>query len=330
MTLSNANGARAPIDSVRTYLVASVPVAELGARVEDVRAVLAKESFEDASHVFVLDAHRRVAGAVPVAALLSAADGASVDALLRAEAWPVVVDTTDRETAASLAIRAGVAAVPVCGEDGRFVGAVTSDSLLRILRAEHLEDLHHMAGIMGRSEEAREALAAPPWRRALFRLPWLAAGLAGSALATLLMSRFEQALSANIAVAFFVPAIVYLADAVGTQSEAVAVRGLSLTKGSLIALLASEIGTGVLIGLAIALAAWPLTYLAYGDAALASAVSCALLAASSVATSIGLALPWAFDRAGFDPALGSGPVATVIQDLLSIVIYLMMASLFVF
>jgi magnesium transporter len=32
-------------------------------------------------------------------------------------------------------------------------------------------------------------------------------------------------------------------------------------------------------------------------------------------------MPWALDRLGLDPAFGSGPLATVIQDLLSIPIY---------
>ena len=39
-----------------------------------------------------------------------------------------------------------------------------------------------------------------------------------------------------------------------------------------------------------------------------------------------MALPWLFDHAGIDPAFGSGPLATVVQDLLSIVIYLLIAT----
>jgi magnesium transporter len=39
-----------------------------------------------------------------------------------------------------------------------------------------------------------------------------------------------------------------------------------------------------------------------------------------------MALPWILHRWGIDPAFGSGPLATVIQDLLSIIIYLVIAS----
>jgi magnesium transporter len=41
---------------------------------------------------------------------------------------------------------------------------------------------------------------------------------------------------------------------------------------------------------------------------------------------VALALPWLLNRLGIDPAFGSGPLATVIQDLLSVIIYLAIAT----
>ena len=154
--------------------------------------------------------------------------------------------------------------------------------------------------------------------------------MAGSALATAMMARFESALAAHIAVVFFIPAIVYLADAVGTQSEAVAVRGLSLTGADLAPLLAGEFGTGILIGLVLGMLAFLLVWLSFGSAALAMTVAIALVVASSVATTIGFLLPWLFARLGYDPAMGSGPVGTVVQDVLSLLIYFQLAAVLLF
>jgi magnesium transporter len=58
------------------------------------------------------------------------------------------------------------------------------------------------------------------------------------------------------------------------------------------------------------------------------AVALSLLAACSIATLIAMALPWLLHRFGRDPAYGSGPLATV-QDLLSVVIYLVIAGILV-
>jgi magnesium transporter len=57
-----------------------------------------------------------------------------------------------------------------------------------------------------------------------------------------------------------------------------------------------------------------------------AAVALALLATCSTATLVALSLPWALHRLGTDPAFASGPLATVVQDLLSILIYLMVVS----
>jgi magnesium transporter len=64
-----------------------------------------------------------------------------------------------------------------------------------------------------------------------------------------------------------------------------------------------------------------------GDVILAAAI--ALFAACSTATVVAMALPWLLNRLGRDPAFGSGPLATVVQDLLSLVIYFAVASLIV-
>jgi magnesium transporter len=39
-----------------------------------------------------------------------------------------------------------------------------------------------------------------------------------------------------------------------------------------------------------------------------------------------MALPWLFSRLGADPVSGSGPLATLVQNVLSLVIYFVVAS----
>lgn len=315
--------------TVESYLVAMVPTARPDETAGEVCARLAGRRYDDASHIFVLDARHRPVGVAATGSVLCAPPRTPLSRLVR-EVGSAVTLATDREEAASMAIRSGAEVLAVSDADGRFVGAIPASALLSILRDEHLEDLHHMAGILGSSEAAKAALTAPPHRRALFRLPWLLVGMAGSAVATALLARFEEALAAHIAIAFFIPAIVYLADAVGTQSEAVAVRGLSLTGANLVPLLGGELGTGMLIGAVLGSLAFPLVWLVFGSLGLAATVAIALTAASGVATTLGFVLPWLFARLGYDPALGSGPVGTVVQDILSLLIYFLTASVLVF
>ncbi len=102
--------------------------------------------------------------------------------------------------------------------------------------------------------------------------------------ATFIVARFETALAAKPALAFFVAGLVYLADAIGTQTEAVAVRGLSLSHVDLGRLLGGELRTGLLIGTVLALLAFPMVWLVFGELRLAAAVTLALAGASIVAS----------------------------------------------
>ena len=121
----------------------------------------------------------------------------------------------------------------------------------------------------------------------------------------------------------------YLADAIGTQSEAIAVRGLSLSHSRLGRLVGGEVRTGLIIGLVLGAITVPAVWIGFGDGRLAIAVALALFFAGGVATSIGLLLPWVLGLLGSDPAHGSGPLATILQDVLSLLIYFTVVQLIV-
>jgi magnesium transporter len=118
-------------------------------------------------------------------------------------------------------------------------------------------------------------------------------------------------------------------DTIGTESEAIAVRGLSLSHVRMARLIGGELRTGLPIGLVLALLAFPMVWLEFGELRLAAAVTIALAGASALASVLGLLLPWVLARFGSDPAYGSGPLATIVQDVLSLLIYCAAVSVIV-
>ncbi|HIK45754.1 MAG TPA: magnesium transporter [Leptolyngbyaceae cyanobacterium M65_K2018_010] len=307
-------------ETAAEHLVQRVITAQLSETVGTVLARIPGQGFDSIEDVYVLDPQGRLVGLARLTDLLalpSQQDLATVMAVDPPRAYP----TDDQERVAGLAVDHHLAAVPVTDREGYFLGVVPAPALIAILRREHIEDLHRLAGIQRESNQALRALEAPPQRRTRDRLPWLLVGLLGSILATFIVSRFEQTLESRVAVAFFVPGIVYLADAIGTQTEAIAVRGLSLSQNSIKRLLLGELRTGLMIGLCLGGLSWPLVWLGFRDVYLALAVALAILIAGGVATTVGLLFPWMLYRSGKDPAFGSGPVATIVQDVLSLLIY---------
>lgn len=289
-------------------------------------AAMCGHQFDATELVCVCDAEGRLLGGISLGAVIALPPEKRLgDAMM--QPVPSVRPDEDQERVASIAVHHRLEAVPVVDANGYLLGIVPPAALLQILRREHVEDLHRLAGIHRESAQARHAMTAPPTRRARDRLPWLLVGLVGSVVATFVMSRFEHALQAQMAVAFFVPGLVYLADAIGTQTEAIAVRGLSLSHTRLRPLLGPEVRTGLLIGLVLGAMVFFLVWLGFRDLKLAGAVAIAVVFAGAAATSIGLVLPWILAHVGSDPAIGSGPLATVIQDVLSLLIYFAVVSI---
>jgi magnesium transporter len=287
---------------------------------------LGRGDFDSVATLYVLDDLGRLCGRVPLAALLRSAPSRTIAELL--EPPPAGVPPgLDQEEVAAVAVRHGLSEVPITAADGRFLGVVPALSLLAILQGEHTEDLNLLVGLQHRSLRSIRSMVEPPLERARERLPWLLVGLAGCVLATFVMSRFEAVLSRRVLVAFFIPGLVYLADAIGTQSEAIAVRGFAIDRVSLRRALLGEIQTGFLIGLTLGILSYPAVLLGFGSSRLAAAVALSIFLAGGVATSVGILLPWWLDRAGKDPAYGSGPVATIIQDVLSLLVYFAMVGL---
>ncbi|MCC6671747.1 MAG: magnesium transporter [Planctomycetes bacterium] len=308
------------------HLLRDVPCCPPEASAADALALLRSRPYQAVDPLHVVDVQGRLAGVVPLRSLLPAAPAARVASLMDADP-EVVAPALDQEHVASLAVRHDLNSVPVVDTDGLLLGAVPTQAIVAILRREHVEDLHRLAGIARESRQARDALEAAPGCRARRRLPWLLVGLAGSLLAALVVAGFAGLLRRRVDVAYFVPAIVYLADAIGTQTEAIAVRALSLARSNPAALASGELRTGLWIGLVLGLLALPCVSLACGDLRLALAVSSSILLAGGLAASIGLALPCLLARLGVDPAFGSGPLATILQDLLSLLVYLGVATL---
>lgn len=299
-----------------------VPVAAPGDQVADLLSQMRGIAFDSASVVAVCEGSMLV-GLTTIERLLGARPAASVREVMDANP-PTVSPTTHQEHVAWAAVQHGEPGIAVVDGSGHFRGLISAQSLLTALLEEHDEDMARLGGFMGSASEARSASTEPVGRRLVHRLPWLLVGLAGALLAAVVVSAFEHQLQDEVLIAYFVPGVVYIAAAVGMQTQTLAIRGLSLGVG-INRVAAREIVTGGVLGMILAVLALPLVWLGWGSIDVAVSVAVAMFAASTTATGIALLLPWALHRLGKDPAFGSGPVATVIQDLLTVSIYFLTA-----
>lgn len=327
MTPAQPSNLMAPPDMAVAHMVRRIPKATATTRVGDVIRSMRGQRFECADTIFVTDDAGQLEGIVRINDLF--ADGDRPIREIMEDRHEAVGVRADQEEIALLAMQLDMIAVPVVDDDNRLIGAVPPESLFRILRAEHMEDLQRMAGIATHDAGPVVALNAPLFDRFRRRLPWLVFGLLASSVITVVMAGFEASLAQNVAVAFFVPALVYIAGAIGIQAVSVAVRGLSDEAVSIVRLLREEIVIGLGIGTALGALAFAMVYLTFRDATLSLAVGLAILIGGTTSAVVGFGLPWLFQRLGSDPALGSGPVCTIIQDVVSLFIYFVLVAILI-
>lgn len=310
------------------YLVTDIPVANEHERVGDIIEMFKSKLFDYSEYLYVTDSQNHLLGKISSVSLFKLPATKKITDCIGKNTRPkYILADTQQERIGNFALRHNLNSIPVLDKEKGFIGVISPGVIIRILRKEHIEDMHQLAGITKQVRQVRQSVEEAPMIRVKDRLPWLILGTVGSMGATLFMSKFESILANRIALAFFLPGIVYLADAIGTQSETIAVRGISLSDISFRKLLLAEVATGLAIGLILALIFFPFVWLMYQDILLSVTVGVSILFAGGIASTIGLFFPWVLHHFNIDPAYGSGPIATIIQDILSILIYLTLATL---
>ncbi|MBI2852467.1 MAG: magnesium transporter [Chloroflexi bacterium] len=320
-----------PPETAGSIMVArgKVPTVLSGADLSTLKNLLAEQSHQYATinYIYVVDHENHIVGVFSIKEFFQKQQVRQhVDDIMRMNVVSVSPDT-DQERVALLALQNNIKAVPVVDDRGVMLGVVPPDSVLKVLNQEAVEDVLRVGGIYhkGGLDDLRRLSV----RKAVqHRLPWLLIGMVGGLLAAGIIGRFEGTLSRNLVLAAFIPLVVYMADAVGTQMETFIIRDLAINPTlKFISYFFKQARIALLIGLLTGILLAMTGYLLYRDARLSTVLGIALFLATMSSVVSGLGVPYLFRKLRFDPANASGPIGTIIQDILSVLVYFVTASL---
>ncbi len=174
-----------------------------------------------------------------------------------------------------------------------------------------------------------ELVSARFWDLIKIRLPWLVIGLVGGLFASVVVSRFELSLRENIALAFFIPVIAYMSDAIGTQTETVFIRALTDLQFNINKYVVREVIVGATLGCILGLISAVFATILSGSPQIGLVVGLSLFLSMTVATGLACITPIILKSFKQDPAVGSGPFTTAVQDVVSLTIYFAVASIII-
>lgn len=163
-------------------------------------------------------------------------------------------------------------------------------------------------------------------RLLILRIPPLIIGLLLGTGLSVLTSNFEVVLAKQVQLAFFLPFLVYISGAVGTQTQTIYTRDLSTGHATFSSYLFKESILGMIIGTIIGLMTYGITIMWLRDAGIATAIGLSMFLSTAIAPPLAVLVTEVFSLHHDDPAVFAGPVATVIQDAVSIVIFGLVTS----
>ena len=203
--------------------------------------------------------------------------------------------------------------------EGRLVGVITIDDAMAVLDEEHEEDMLRMAGAGEGS--LSDGVVETTWQR----LPWLGVNLITAIVASLVIAIFEATIETLVALAVLMPIVASMGGNAGTQSMAVAVRGLAtrdLTGANVWRVIRRETLVGLFNGVIFAVVMGAVGYVWFGSLMLAGVIAAAMVINLVVAGLSGIGLPALLDRLGVDPALASGTFVTTVTDVVGFFAFL--------
>jgi len=284
---------------------------------------------------YVLDKDRILLGLVTVKDLLLAEDDEMKIEDIMITNMIFVTTLTDQEEVARMFSKYNFIALPVVDGEGRMVGIVTFDDAMDVMEEEATEDMELMSGMTPSEKPYLRSSAFELFKN---RVPWLMLMMVSATFTGLIITSFEGALAAQVALTAFIPMLMGTGGNSGSQSSVTVIRALSLDElefSDIGTVIWKELRTSILCGIALAVVCfakiWLVDKMLFGNhdiTLMVDLVVCLALAVTVVmAKLVGCMLPMAAKAMKLDPAVMASPFISTIVDALSLLVYFLFAKM---
>lgn len=275
------------------------------------------------SDVFVTDGEGRLTGRVPLQDLAVAQPGDALDSL----AVPAISvgGTGSVDEVVEQLTTYQLSSLPVVDFEGRLLGVIRQDVLMKAARQEVAADIQAMVGA---SRDERALSPVPFAVRA--RLPWLQINLATAFLASAVVGLFESTIATFTALAVLLPVVAGQSGNTGAQALAVTMRGLALREirvSQWARVVRKETAVAFFNGWAIALTTALGVWVWSRSLGLALVIGSSMVISMVMAGLAGSAIPILLTSIGRDPAQSSSIILTTVTDIVGFFSFLGIATL---
>jgi magnesium transporter len=274
--------------------------------------------------VVLADDEGKLTGVVSLQSLVGAPDNAPMGSLADRDR-PVVNPMTTRDEVVDLLNRHALTSLPVVDLDGRVLGILPYDALVRAAQHAATDDLQQMVGA-GKDERALSL----PLFTIKSRLPWLLINLGTGFVAASVVGLFDATIARFTALAVLMPVVAGQAGNTGAQALAVTSRGLALREirvGHWWRVCRKEAVASFVNGASVALVTALFTFLWSRSFGLSLVIGTSMVCSMVIAAIAGCSVPIILTALKRDPATASSILLTTVTDVSGFFSFLGLATL---
>lgn len=275
------------------------------------------------SDVYVTDDEGRLTGRVPLQDLAIAQPDERLESFALQPVSVGAMGSVDEVV--ELLTTHQLATLPVVDFEGRLLGVIRQDVLMKAARQEVAADIQAMVGA---SRDERALSPVPFAVRA--RLPWLQINLATAFLASAVVGLFESTIAAFTALAVLLPVVAGQSGNTGAQALAVTMRGLALREirvSQWLRVVRKETMVAFVNGWAVALTTSLGVFLWSRSPGLSLVIGVSMVISMVAAGLSGAAIPIVLTSIGRDPAQSSSIILTTVTDIVGFFSFLGIATM---
>lgn len=283
-------------------------------------------SVENINYLYILTPKFELVGVVSLKELLLGEDNLLVTDVMTTDLKTVDVNA-DVITAASVVRDYDFFALPVINENNQMQGLITVDDIIDVIADEARDNLEQMAGVDTDVKDTGFI------GNITLRLPWLVLLL----ILTLLNSRVYQSLNCIIIayplLSSFQPMVAAMSGNVGTQSLGLTIYRMSQDEGfdgfgSMFKYAFKEAWIYFAISLILSVLILITLGIGMDNLPLAKTLGVTLPLTFVLSAFVGTMVPLVLDKMKFNSQVASGPLISTVNDLVAIVTYLLVGSIF--
>lgn len=306
-----------------------VPTPNIKDTVGDIEKMILKNinNYDTINYIYILTDQGLLRGAISIKELYRQSKDTPIRQIMNRDLI-MARSGTPQERIVYKALKNNIKAVPVVDKEGKFLGVVQSDNILNTLYTETQKDILKFIGVNFSEKSFEDTMGMSVFHSFKNRFPWLFMGLLGGLFIAKIIGGFEYVLSQNLIIASFIPLIVYMASATGTQMSALITRDLAFDPNfKFFRYFFKQLFVVILISLVISAIFLFINFFVYDQVSLGIVLCVAMFTTMVSSLVTGLMIPYIFNLLKFDPANAGGPVGTIMQDTLSILIYFLVVNM---